>query len=60
MSNFAFIRSTWPELFGECRRAESYANTDARASGLYARRALEQLVAFVYDALIARAEELER
>ncbi|MHA6509505.1 DEAD/DEAH box helicase family protein [Tessaracoccus sp. Y1736] len=49
MSNFDFIAGEWPELFHECVRAERYVRSDPRASVIYARRVVEQLVGFVYD-----------
>lgn len=48
-SNFGFVRTEGPELFDECARAERYARADPRVACIYARRALEQLVAFVHD-----------
>ena len=48
-SNFEFIAGEWPELFGECVRAERYVRSDPRASVIYARRVVEQLVGFLYD-----------
>lgn len=41
MSNFAFLQSEWPLLFETATQAEGMANTDARASCFYVRRALE-------------------
>lgn len=48
-SNFDFIASEWPQLFDECVRAERYVRSDPRASVIYARRVVEQLVGFLYD-----------
>lgn len=48
-SNFDFIAGEWPELFEECVRAEGYVRSDPRASVIYARRVVEQLVGFLYD-----------
>ena len=45
MSNFAFLQSEWPLLFEAATQAEGMANTDARASCFYSRRALELTVA---------------
>ncbi|QGF22444.1 DEAD/DEAH box helicase family protein [Raineyella fluvialis] len=48
-SNFDFIAGEWPVLFEECVRAERYVRSDPRASVIYARRVVEQLVGFLYD-----------
>ncbi len=48
-SNFDFVRTTWPALAEDCLRAESYGRAEPRSSIIYARRALEQLVARIYD-----------
>lgn len=48
MSNFAFLKSEWPLLFEAAIQAEGMANTDARASCFYSRRALELTVAWLY------------
>ena len=50
MSNFAFLRAEWPELFGEAARAERNGLADPRASCFYARRALELAVTWLYEA----------
>lgn len=52
MSNFAFLQSVgWPETYADCARAESYALSDPRAACIYARRAAEQVVDYLYDVL---------
>jgi len=38
MSNFAFLRAEWPQLFAEARRAEQNGVVDPRAGCFYARR----------------------
>ena len=48
MSNFAFLQSEWPTLFGAASKAEGLANTDARTSCFYARRTLELAVDWLY------------
>ena len=50
VSNFAFLRAEWPDLFGEAVRAERNGVADPRASCFYARRALELTVNWLYDA----------
>ncbi|HEX8082126.1 MAG TPA: DEAD/DEAH box helicase family protein [Jatrophihabitans sp.] len=50
MSNFAFLRAEWPELFGEAVRAERNGYSDPRAACFYARRALELTVSWLYEA----------
>ena len=47
--NFDFIKGEWPEVFGDCVRAESYLASDPRTACIYARRAAEQLVGLIYD-----------
>ncbi len=52
MSNFAFLQVVgWPETYADCARAESYALSDPRAACIYARRAAEQVVDYLYDVL---------
>ena len=48
MSNFAFLQPEWSLLYEATIKAEGMANTDARASCFYARRALELAVAWLY------------
>lgn len=49
-SNFVFLHNDWPGLFEDVRRAEHLALLDPRTSCFYARRTLEQLVKWLYDA----------
>ncbi|MEE1621638.1 DEAD/DEAH box helicase family protein [Zafaria sp. J156] len=49
-SNFGFLASRWPGIFGEARNAERHAARDPRSSLLYARRTLEQIVDWLYTA----------
>lgn len=49
MSNFAFLQSEWSFLHEAASKAEGMANSDARASIFYARRALELAVAWMYS-----------
>jgi type I restriction enzyme R subunit len=51
VSQFAFLRREWPEVFDAAARSELLVYRDARASCFYARRALELAVAwaFKYD-----------
>ncbi|QVI29633.1 DEAD/DEAH box helicase family protein [Mycolicibacterium neoaurum] len=52
MGNFDFLKAVgWPEIYGDCARAESYAHSDPRSACFYSRRAAEQLVDFLYDIL---------
>jgi type I restriction enzyme R subunit len=48
MSNFAFLQSEWPTLYGAAIKAEEMANTDSRTSCFYARRTLELAVDWLY------------
>ena len=50
VSNFAFLRAEWPELFGEAIRAERLAVADPRTSCFYARRAVELALNWLYEA----------
>ncbi|WP_022886181.1 DEAD/DEAH box helicase family protein [Glaciibacter superstes] len=56
MSNFDFVRSAWPEIAEEARRAEHYTFGDPRSSVFYARRTLELAVHWLYrtDASLRR------
>jgi len=49
-SNFAFLQTEWPELFGEAVRAERAAAADPRTACFYARRTLELAVAWLFRA----------
>lgn len=51
MGNFDFVRGTWPAVHADCTRAESYLSSDPRSACIYSRRAVEQLVAHLYDLL---------
>ncbi|MBW7894872.1 MAG: DEAD/DEAH box helicase family protein [Opitutaceae bacterium] len=48
MSNFAFLRNEWPEVYASANRAEALATDDPRAACFYARRTLELLVHWLY------------
>ncbi|MGH3856193.1 MAG: DEAD/DEAH box helicase family protein [Pseudonocardiaceae bacterium] len=48
--NFAFLRVEWPGLFEEARRAERLTLLDPRTSCFYARRTLEHLVTWLFEA----------
>jgi type I restriction enzyme R subunit len=48
MSNFAFLRSEWPDLFEAATRAEALAHADSRSACFYARRSLELAVNWIY------------
>ncbi len=50
VSNFDFLRAGWPQIAEEARRAEHYVNGDPRSSVFYARRAVELMVNWLYDA----------
>ncbi len=49
MSNFEFVRADWPAIHADCVRAEGYLSSDPRSACFYARRAVEQVVALIYD-----------
>ncbi len=49
-SNFAFLKSSWPELAVEATKAERNAGADPRTACFYARRALELGVRWMYKA----------
>ena len=48
MSNFSFLQQEFFAICDSAKKAESYLNTDARASCWYARMALEQIVDWLY------------
>jgi type I restriction enzyme R subunit len=48
MTNFAFLKDEWTNLFESAERAESLALSDPRTSCFYARRALELAVLWMY------------
>ena len=48
MPQFGFLQAEWPDIHEAATRAESLALADPRASAFYARRALEQAVAWLY------------
>src|SRR5712692_10926458 len=49
MSNFAFLKTEWPELHVSAAKVESLALTDARSCCFYARRTLELAVDWLYE-----------
>jgi type I restriction enzyme R subunit len=49
MSNFAFLKSEWPDLHESAEKVESLARTDARSCCFYARRTLELAIHWLYD-----------
>ena len=50
MSNFAFLRAEWPDLFEEAQRAERNTVPDPRTACFYARRCLEYTLKWLYRA----------
>ena len=48
MSNFAFLKAEWPELYDAATKAEGLIYPDSRAACFYSRRALELAVAWLY------------
>ena len=48
MSNFAFLKSEWPQLFAEGQKAEALVVPDPRTACFYARRTLELAVTWLY------------
>ena len=48
MSNFAFLQTEWPDLYGAASKAEASAHPDARTACFHARRALEISVHWLY------------
>ncbi|MBT2568562.1 DEAD/DEAH box helicase family protein [Arthrobacter sp. ISL-85] len=49
-SNFALLQVEWPAIAKEARLAELYARKDPRSSLLYARRTIESLLAWLFEA----------
>ena len=50
MSNFSFLKTDeWRDLHAAVARAERYTLADPRAALFYGRRAVELLVAWLYD-----------
>lgn len=49
MSNFAFLKSEWPELKESAAKVESLALADPRSCCFYARRTLELAVHWLYE-----------
>jgi len=49
LSNFAFLRAEWPELFEEAAKAESRVKADPTEACFYARRTLEHIVRWLFD-----------
>ncbi len=49
MSNFTFLKTSWPQLAADALRTESLALLDPRASCFYARRTLELAVQWLYE-----------
>ncbi|KQU03879.1 restriction endonuclease subunit R [Rhodococcus sp. Leaf7] len=51
MGNFDFVRHAMQPLHDDCARAESYLASDPRSACFYSRRAVEELVDYLYDVL---------
>lgn len=51
MGNFDFVYKTLPSVHADCARAESYLTSDPRSACFYGRRAIEELVHYLYDLL---------
>jgi type I restriction enzyme R subunit len=49
MSNFAFLKSEWPNLLESTSKVGSLARTDARSCCFYARRTLELAIDWLYE-----------
>src|SRR2546429_1703899 len=49
MSNFTFLKTEWPELYGSAAKVESLALTDARSCCFYARRTLELAIHWLFE-----------
>ncbi|QEE61507.1 DUF4145 domain-containing protein [Salinibacterium sp. dk2585] len=49
-SNFDFVRTEWPAIADEARRAEFYTHGDPRSALFYARRTIELAVTWMYRA----------
>src|ERR1043165_1048298 len=48
MSNFAFLKSEWPDLHDSAMKVEAFALFDPRTSCFYARRTLELAIRWLY------------
>ena len=48
-SNFNFLKAEWPAVHEAAAKAESYVLSDARTACVYARRALELAVSWMYQ-----------
>jgi type I restriction enzyme R subunit len=48
MTNFGFLQSEWPQLFADAQKTEALVIPDPRTACFYARRTLEQIVAWLY------------
>ena len=48
MSNFAILRTEWPEALDSASKADALAYPDARTACFHARRALELMVHWLY------------
>jgi type I restriction enzyme, R subunit len=48
MSQFAFLQTEFPEIFGHAARAETLAHADPRGAAFYCRLALETAIGWLY------------
>lgn len=48
MSNFPFLHPEWPAIHEAAAHAERYAHSDPRTACFYARRALDEVVRWLY------------
>jgi type I restriction enzyme R subunit len=58
-SNFSFLQAEWPALFAEASKAEQAALTDPRTACFYARRTLELVVVWLFQAEGGRGGKLQ-
>jgi type I restriction enzyme, R subunit len=49
MSNFTFLHVEWPEIYQTAQSVEGYVNSDPRTACFHARRALEEMVNWLFD-----------
>jgi type I restriction enzyme, R subunit len=49
MSNFTFLQVEWPEIYKTALSVEGYVNSDPRTACFHARRALEEMVNWLFD-----------
>ena len=48
-SNFSFLKNEWADIYDTAQKAEQYAFTEPTVSAFLCRKALEEMLSWLYD-----------